>query len=477
MKKLTWKFTHKKQDNREQKVNYFAHKSPENSDLPDFMVEHIKKVPLNSRKLFRRTLTTAVMAVIFGLVACVTMIIVTPILNKKLTKEEVKPTIIAFPEDTEEMTPAEMLYEYMQQEQALAQENQEETEVIPEEGDVVLTESQIEMIRAGFVMDKNNYRQIYGALSAYIREISKSVVTISAITSDMDWLNTIETSERQSSGVVIAQNGIELLILADYSPLEKAEELRVKFSNGAVILATLKGIEYDTNLAVLSVSLFDVMACFKDEVLPIATLGTTGSVAVGIPVVAVGSPMGTAGSIGYGMITALKTKVSQLDASDTMLQTDIVGSSNASGVLFNLNGQVVGIISNDNKQTDLGSLLSAYGISELKKRIERISNGQSQLFLGIRGTDVTQEANERLGVPFGAYVTSTEMESPAMRAGIQTGDIIAKMGDSTISSFSDFSVLLQFHEPGDILTLTIYRLSQEEYKPIFMQVQIEERTQ
>ena len=74
----------------------------------DFLIEKIKQRPINRRKLIRRTIITAAMAVIFGLIACFTFLVLEPIFSKWLNPEE-EPQVIVLPEDQEEMLPEEML--------------------------------------------------------------------------------------------------------------------------------------------------------------------------------------------------------------------------------------------------------------------------------------------------------------------------------------------------------------------------------
>lgn len=62
--------------------------------------------------------------------------------------------------------------------------------------------------------------------------------------------------------------------------------------------------------------------------------------------IAIGSPMGTSNSMSYGMITSFNTVISTTDRNYKLLMTDISGSQNASGVLFDLQGRMIGIITN-----------------------------------------------------------------------------------------------------------------------------------
>ena len=95
---------------------------------------------------------------------------------------------------------------------------------------------------------------------------------------------------------------------------------------------------------------------------------------------ALGSPMGTSGSVCYGMVTSVGAVVDQADAAYKTIVTDIYGSSNATGVLINMDGMVIGIIDNVLSSGDKGNLLTAYGISELKRTIEKMSNDKKRAY-------------------------------------------------------------------------------------------------
>ena len=163
------------------------------------------------------------------------------------------------------------------------------------------------------------------------------------------------------------------------------------------------------------------------------------------------------------MINASRSTLEYPDTADTLLQTNIVGSDNAGGFLFNYNGQVIGVIAPDQKKSEIDGLICAYGISELKSRISAMATGKPGVYLGVIGTYVTNEANSQLGVPYGAYVLRTEMDSPAMLAGIRTGDVIVRLGDTPITSYTDYVNVLQTYEVGDKITAAVMRKSQLQY--------------
>lgn len=427
----------------------------EQKDQNDFMIEKIKERPVNKKKLLRRTIITASMAVIFGLIACFTFLILEPVINNWLYPEE-EPQIIVFPEDQEEMSPEEMLSDNMQAEHQVQE---------PSETPAVLEKEQIEEILSRITLDVTHYKQLYSALSGYVSELEKYMVTITGVTSNIDWFNNVQESKNQTSGVIIANNGRELLILADDTPIKQAEKLSLAFDNGTQVEAQIKQKDFFTNLAVFSVNLADLPADKKEDIIKIATLGSSNvKNLIGMPVIAVGSPMGASDSIGYGIITAAGSQITVADRNYKLFMTDIYGSQNAGGVLFNLQGQVIGIITANKADSDMKNSINAYGITELKKVITKMSNGEKVAYAGISGVDVTEEANRELGVPFGAYVKEVDMDSPAMLAGIQQGDVLVEIGNESIINYGKYVDVLLELQAGETVEFKIMRQVQDEYR-------------
>ena len=430
----------------------------------DFLIEKIKQRPINRRKLIRRTIITAAMAVIFGLIACFTFLVLEPIFSKWLNPEE-EPQVIVLPEDQEEMLPEEMLAENQPTESPSPE---------PSEEGVVLEPEQIEEILSGVVLTKQNYKELYAALSEYTTELNRYMVMVTAVTSNIDWFSTVQESSNQTSGVIVDNNGKELLVLTNASPLRSAESLSLTFYNGQQANAQIKQQDSYTNLAVLSVALTDLPEELreKEEIYPEIDF-TVSEKQPGTPVIALGSPMGTGNSIGYGMITSTSIPYSVPDRNYRILQTDILGSQNGSGVLFNLDGQVVGIITGNKSVSDMKNVIYAYKTGDLKRFLENLLNWKEVAYLGISGVNVTPEASGDLGVPLGGFVTKVDMDSPAMLAGIQQGDVITNIDGRGISTFNEYTGIIMQLEPGTTVEMTVKRKSQEEYKEMNFTMEVQ----
>jgi len=344
-----------------------------NKDI-DFIKEKVKERPVNKRKLLKRTIITASMAVIFGLIACFTFLVLEPVFSNWLYPEE-DPAPVQLQEEAanEEMLPEDMVLET---------ESEEEKESTP------VTSTVVQKID----MSVSDYQKLYSNLYKLVQDAAKSMVTVTGVVSDVDWFNNTYENKGQTAGLIVADNGKELMILTEKETVEQAEKVHVTFCDSTQVTATLKQSDPTTGLAVICVNLTDIAEETK-EIIKAAKLGSSnsGSGLLATPVIALGRPMGNVSSVAYGMITSMDTVLNLTDGNYRLLTTDIYGSTNGSGVLINLNGQVLGIISQRNNSSDAKNLVSALGISDLKSNIEKLSNGQAMATLGIYGTDVPEE--------------------------------------------------------------------------------------
>lgn len=413
----------------------------------DFLRETIKQKPVNKKKLFRRTIITVVMAVVFGLVACFTFLVLEPLISNKLYPEE-ETTEVQFPEETvsEEMKPEDMLVEEPDTEETTTAE---------------LENQQIEEILSQMEFSLDDYQSVYAELAKLAETTSRCVVTVTGVSSDVDWFNDIYENESSASGVIIANNGKSILILVSSSALKDADNIVVTFCNQAQVEAELVQKDNTTGLAILSVELLAINEDTMD-VINIAKLGSSNSdKLLGMPIIALGSPAGLNNSVCYGIITSMGTIIDQPDSAYELITTDIYTSSNATGILINLRGMVVGIIDNINTGTDMQNRLTAYGITELKKTIEKMSNNQELTYLGIHGTDIPENMAETLGTQEGVYIKEIEIDSPAMAAGIQSGDVLIRVGNISVANYNDLLNILYSAQPEDTIKITVLRQEKE----------------
>ena len=423
-----------------------------------FVSETIKEKPINKKKLFRKTMLTACSAVIFGGVACLTFLLLEPVISNRLSPEEI--TKVEFPEEEVETAPEELLTEETVLEESRVEEQ------ISEQVKQEISDGQLAM---------QTYQSIYDQLYQTATEASKSVVTVTGVSQETDWFQNQVENVNETSGVIVAQNNAQWYILADLNGLPDAETYNITLSNQKKLEAELRRSDPNTGLAIFTIP--DGMISEEDrDSIAVAPLGNSNSPSiVGRPVIAVGSPLGQSGSICYGIVTSNQKNITYADYSYDVLTTDITGSEkNASGVIINTSGQILGIITKESAASASGALLACFGISDIKELIEQLSNGDKRLYLGVHGAEVSEEIHTEQGIPYGIYVTEVDAGSPAMNGGVSNGDVIVQLGNTEIKSKTDYENAVRSMRAEYIVTIKLKRFNGENYIDIEGEIKPEE---
>ncbi|MFO1115359.1 MAG: trypsin-like peptidase domain-containing protein [Beijerinckiaceae bacterium] len=238
--------------------------------------------------------------------------------------------------------------------------------------------------------------------------------------------NVAEVEDDVGSGVVVRADG---LIITNRHVIDNAYALFVTLNDGRRLPAklVLAGSNYD--LAVIKVDV-------GDKPLKPAALGDSKKMRVGDRVVAIGNPLGFAGSVSAGVISAFHRQIG-LSAYDDLIQTDAtINRGNSGGPLFNMNGEVIGInqaIYTQNKGGSIG-IGFAIPIDDVKRAHEDTEKfGRPRLgWLGVTIQPVTEPMAASLGLGpnngGGAIIGSVKPDSPAAAAGLKIGDIVRTFG-------------------------------------------------
>lgn len=411
-----------------------------------FMKEMIKKEPPDRKKWLIRGLLYLAAAVVFGLIAALTFAVAEP----KISAAVNGTGKIDIPADEEPETDPEG--------DAAAQAEVTETPAPTQAPEEELT--------------LEDYEELYKEMLAVAETPKRSLVTVIGITNQMDYFNQNYENQQQITGLVIAEKGQNLFILTEYRVVENVERIQVTFWDESTVDAIYQRHDANTGLTVLKVETSKLSESTRDG-LEIAPLGNSYSVSQGDPVLALGSPMGYSDSVAYGVVTSVTNKISTLDTEYDLLTTDILGSPEGSGILINLEGEIVGIIA-QNYSSDSKNVVTALSISPIKALIESLSNNETRPYIGIKGQDVTEILSERTGIPIGVLVSSVAADSPAMFSGIMEYDVIVRIGDEKVQTLKQYQDQLSKCRPGDTIRVTAMRKGAEGYTEMEFNVTVGE---
>lgn len=413
--------------------------SDKKNDNYDLYTEHIVKEPWkNSKRILKKGASLVAMAVFFGLVAGLVMIIV-----YKTGKNYLDDNKVAMNETIS------------------STDGSESKETDPEDTTVPPIEEITTEIPSTVPIDNeklNDYMGYYKALKSVADKAGLSVVTVTAAKQGVDFFNSTYQNIADEYGIVISSDSTGYYILTEYSLVKNSENIQVTYYDKTVDTAEFVAGDTTTDMAVIKTG------SLNTAVVPVQ-FGNSDAVLKGDLLVATGKLYGFNGTIGYGIATGVNNSVNDTDSIYRLINTDISGTATSNGVILNLHGEVVGIITMA-YNSDNTNFITAYAINDVRNLMQNLVNKKSMPYLGIKGQTVTDEIAATNKIPKGIYISAVETNSPAYKSGIQSGDVITRINGTEINNMESFMIQLEKNNPGDNVNVTIKRRGREDYKEI-----------
>lgn len=260
-----------------------------------------------------------------------------------------------------------------------------------------------------------------------------------------------EFDERSlGSGFIISADGY---VLTNYHVIKESDEVVVRLSDRRELPAKIIGSDKKSDVALLKIDAQD---------LPTLKIGRSADVKVGEWILAIGSPFDFDHSVTAGIVSAVGRSLPS-ENYVPFIQTDAaINPGNSGGPLFNMQGEVIGINSQIYSRTGGFMGLSfaipidlAMNVVEQLKARGKVARG----WLGVLIQDVTRELAESFGmkIPEGALVARVMPDSPASKAGFQTGDVIVEFNGKRISDSAMLPPLVGTAKVGEVSTIKVLR--------------------
>jgi putative serine protease PepD len=293
-------------------------------------------------------------------------------------------------------------------------------------------------------------------------------------------------SGAQGSGVVIDDKGHVLTNNHVVSGVGQGADLTVTLNDGRTYKATVAGTDPATDLAVIT------LQSPPGDLKPIA-FGNSDSLKVGDPVMAIGNPLGLAGTVTTGIVSALNRPVTtqaeeqqqspdnpfglpnpsqggsdaQVVVTNAIQTSAAINPGNSGGALVNASGQLVGInsaiasLGQSSGQSGSIGIGFAIPVNEAKAiATQLIDKGTAQhAFLGVSLKDGT--AADGSSRRAGAQITDVVASSPAADAGLKAGDVVIAVDGDRVDSSLALVANVHMHQVGDKVTLTVLRAGKQ----------------
>lgn len=409
------------------------------------MPEKGKKI----KRFLKKAASVIAMAVVFGLVAGLVMIIVYRTGARFLKSE-----------DKQEIT---LDNSYTTQPDTTESETEPETgetvTISPEKPEPQETDAPEKPSEGETVAEIGQLTGYADVLKSVADGINKSSAAIAITAPSASW---VEQTGRDY-GIIVSNDTSGYYILTKYSIISGADSISAEFSDGVMAEAVMVAGDAVSDMAVIKAS-----RDISGDILPVK-LGNSDEVQQGDLLIAVGNLYGLGSAFGWGIATGTNGILYDTDSWYKIINTDISCASSGYGFICNLDGEVVAVAFGSQGESVNGTV-SGYAVSSVRAVVEDLINGRQKPYFGIKGQNVTQSIEDNLGIPKGVYIAAVEVNSPAYAAGIQTGDIITGMGSVKIEDMEQFMKQLSASSGGDTVTVTVKRKSRDSYKEIVFRV-------
>ena len=310
----------------------------------------------------------------------------------------------------------------------------------------------------------SDYRQAMDEMHTKAENVLKGVVNIEGITSVVNWLGeTVDQSEK-TLGIIVGENPNNLYILTYYDKVKTADRIELSFRSRNSYTVSLLNYDESFNMAVLTLP---KQALRQEDISSIALLemGNSDSIFSGMPFISVGSFDGEHEVIEYGMITNDNSVEYITDASIGIFTTNVEHSETGEGVMADLDGKVIGIITRKIGADIMPNVNKCMRVNDLIQMAEKLCNGENRVYFGIKAGNIPMWVLRENNLENGISVNNVEPSSPASDAGLRKGDFIISVNGVKINEVKEFSDILMKTEEGSSLEIEVYRESktQEPY--------------
>ncbi len=304
----------------------------------------------------------------------------------------------------------------------------------------------------------DSFSGIVGGLKDLYASVSESVVTVRACNSGVNWLDENIETYTDATGVILGENGVELLIMTSCAKTENADRIEIILADGFTVEGKVFLSDPVLDLAIVAVDLEKITGKEK-ATLRCICIGDSSKVAVGDSIMAAGMPDGYAGSMSYGFVSATGRKCYVQDGVLDVFATGLPYHTGSDAVIVNMNGEMIGIISHMTEQNEEDRITTCIAINSIRDILIALLNGKSAVHPGIRAEDMPADVLKSMGLENGIYINEVVASSPAAVAGLRKGDVITSMDGTPITSVKDMMEFLIGGTDRTLITTTYFRSS------------------
>ncbi len=284
--------------------------------------------------------------------------------------------------------------------------------------------------------------------------------TITVATTNSYWYGYGQSYEvpGSGSGVIITEDGY---IATCAHVVEGAKSVKVTLNDDTTYDATIVGTDSKNDVAIIKIDATGLTP---------AVVGDSEIITVGSEVIAIGNPLGELrGTATAGIVSATNRTIQVEGQAMTLIQTDAaISPGNSGGGLFDASGKLIGIVNakvSDSRAEGLGFAIPVNSVIDEINDLLNYGYVTGRAYLGVTTQDVTLRSRDRMWYSSEGtrcvMVEKVISGTAAEKAGIQSGDLILKVGDTQITSGDSLSTAIGEYKPGNTVAVTLQRDGKE----------------
>jgi len=258
------------------------------------------------------------------------------------------------------------------------------------------------------------------------------------------------------SGVIIDPEGH---VVTNEHVVRKASRIDVTLADGGKFEGKLLSSDSESDLALVQLN--------AKKPLPAIRLGRSDDLMIGETAIALGNPFGLESTVTTGVVSA-KNRTVTLQGNEAytgLIQTDAaINPGNSGGALVNIHGDLIGI--NVAIRADAQGIGFAIPADRVREALKALFNYRliKKTYIGVRGRDVTADdvAKHKLAARGGVFVVAVDPDSPAAKAGVRVGDVIAAVDGQPVADMVQFFKKMLDKDVGGVASLRLLRGGKEE---------------
>ncbi len=396
----------------------------------EFIREQIKEKPISKKRVVKRLCLSALCGIVFAIAACVVLLVCMPFLRKNL--------MAGLPQDTQEETGSTT--------------GEGESETDSEAGNDTKPVTPPDDVTPDKPLTPEDYQELQHKLYAIGRGVHSSIVTL-----------------EDGCGMIISEDGNYYYILTEKGNLTEEGRVKLFLHDGTKAEAMLWNYDHNTGVAILALEKRQIDNRIQQQ-LKVIERGNSFSVNPGDFVIAVGNPLGVNRSVVAGNVTSVNNEWIRLDKNYAIMTTNMISHERNSGFIVNTKGQLVGMLLQGLQEHQDTTALSVASVSDMLSEIQKLIDGKDVPYVGLYVTTVTQQLSAEHGLPMGVFITEVKTDSPAMFAGLQSGDVITMINGEEIRSEANYSTKIQTLLPGTTCEIIVKRQNGDSYMEVKCEV-------